>query len=159
MTVRAMNHHNKDDKGSGANTRHLWMLGCIGLAVGMTWNGNWAQLSSPSWVALAQSANDTPINDAQVTLFAKVVLAIEPIRIEAQKKATEATDENVKDQIRRDFIRKATEIITSNGMTVGDYNRITLKIRSPEGQAVKTRIEREIITLQQPSLPVSSPTP
>jgi 1,2-phenylacetyl-CoA epoxidase catalytic subunit len=73
---------------------------------------------------------------------------MEPHRQEAQQRSQAAEDPATKDQIRREFIRTATEIITRHGMTVPEYNRITLWIRSEEGKELKQRIEAEILRLQ-----------
>lgn len=95
--------------------------------------------------------------DEQLLLFAKVVLTMEPLRQEAQQQASRTTDEAVRDQIRREFLRKATAIMNEQGLSVPEYNRIALKIRTPEGRALKQRIEQEIINLQQ--LPANTPSP
>jgi len=110
----------------------------------------------PHWQAGAQST-PTPLEftEEQVTLFAKVVLTMEPLRQEAQQQASATTDEATRDQIRRDFIRKATTIMNEQGLSVPEYNRIALKIRTPEGRALKQQIEQEIINLQQ----ITPPTP
>jgi len=97
----------------------------------------------------------TELTEEQVKLFAKVVLQMEPLRQAAQQQANATSDEAIRDQIRRDFLRKATMIMTEQGLSVPEYNRIALKIRSPEGRALKQQIEQEIINLQQ----VTPPTP
>ncbi|MDX2271759.1 MAG: DUF4168 domain-containing protein [Cyanobacteriota bacterium] len=132
-----------------------WMGGIAVCTVGILgWLGVLPgyELGSPR--VLAQTTSQEGISPEQISLFAKVVLELEPHRLEAQKQAEETTDRNAKDEIRRQFIRKATEIITGNGMTVSDYNRITLRLKGSDGEALKTQIEQEILTLQ-----ASSPQP
>jgi 1,2-phenylacetyl-CoA epoxidase catalytic subunit len=97
-------------------------------------------------MAIAQTAEDA-FTPEKLALFAKIVLEIEPHRLEAQDRSAEA-ESGSREEIRRDFIRKATEIITTVGLTVPDYNRITLAIRSEDGQALRDQIEAEIRTLQ-----------
>ncbi|MEN9260490.1 MAG: DUF4168 domain-containing protein [Thermostichus sp. HHBFW_bins_43] len=88
------------------------------------------------------------LTDEQVTKYARIVLEMEPHRQEAQQRSQATDDPASKDQIRREFIRTASEIITRHGMSVPDYNRITLLIRSEEGRDLQQRIEAEILRLQ-----------
>ncbi|MGF1576332.1 MAG: DUF4168 domain-containing protein [Cyanophyceae cyanobacterium] len=97
-------------------------------------------------MAIAQTVEDA-FTPEKLALFAKIVLELEPHRLEAQDRSAEAESGN-REEIRRDFIRKATEIITTVGLTVPDYNLITLAIRSEDGQALRDQIEAEIRTLQ-----------
>ncbi|NJL98142.1 MAG: DUF4168 domain-containing protein [Synechococcaceae cyanobacterium SM2_3_2] len=119
----------------------------ISLLVGLSWIPG--QVILGEWlaeVAIAQTA-ESAFTAEKLALFAKIVLEIEPHRLEAQELSAEAESEN-REEIRRDFIRQATEIITAVGLTVPDYNRITLAIRSEDGQALRDQIEAEIRTLQ-----------
>ena len=79
--------------------------------------------------------------------YAKVVLAIEPYRVETAEASNNAEDESEQNEIRRQFIQKATEIIEANGMAVADYNRITIQLRQDED--LKARIEAAIRSHQQ----------
>ncbi len=97
------------------------------------------------WVALAQS--NPEFDPEKLALFAQIVLEVEPHRLEAQERSATA-DSSTRELIRRDFIRTATEIITAVGLSVPDYNRITLAIRSENGQALREQIEAEIRQLQ-----------
>jgi hypothetical protein len=135
--------------------KQLKQCSSIGLSLGLIWLLRWIPVAHqldflPVW---AQPDPPTEISPEQVTLFAKIVLEMEPYRQEAQKQSEATTDETLKKDIRRDFIRKATEIITSNGMTVVDYNRITLRIREEEGKTLKAQVEEEIRKLQEATLP------
>ncbi|MFQ3585964.1 MAG: DUF4168 domain-containing protein [Cyanobacteriota bacterium] len=120
--------------------------------VGLIWACTWipflavplAVAQTPTPVVLA----DEQVTDEQVTIYARIVLEMEPHRQESQQRSQATDDPASKDQIRREFIRTAQEIITRHGMSVPDYNRITLLIRSPEGKALQQRIETEILRLQ-----------
>ncbi len=115
--------------------------------IGVIWACTWIPaLTVP--LAVAQTPTPMALSDEQVTTYARIVLEMEPYRQASQQRSQATDDPAVKDQIRRDFIRTAQEIITRHGMTVPDYNRITLLIRSPEGQALQQRIEKEILRLQ-----------
>ena len=94
----------------------------------------------------AQTEADAVPNDL-VNLFAKVVLEIEPYRVEALEASNNAIDEREKDDIQRNFIRQATEIVESNGLAVADYNRITIQIR--QDSDLREQIEAAIRGLQQ----------
>jgi hypothetical protein len=136
-------------------------LGVYSLSLGLTMVGVAGLLLHP-FPAIAQTQAVNGISDEQIVQFAKIVLEMEPFRLEAQKKSESSSDLDVKDEIRREFIRKATQIITSNDMSVPDYNRITLRIRETDGEALKQKIEAEIINLQksgfQPPTPQPSPS-
>lgn len=97
---------------------------------------------------LAAQPAATTFEAEQLALFARVVLEIEPHRLEAQEKSAATEDPDEREQIRRDFIRQVTDILNTLGMTVPDYNRITLAIRSNDGQALRERIEDEVRQLQ-----------
>ncbi|MEN9220828.1 MAG: DUF4168 domain-containing protein [Thermostichus sp. BF3_bins_97] len=100
-------------------------------------------------LAVAQTPTTSVVlADEQVTMYARIVLEMEPHRQEAQQRSQATDDPASKDQIRREFIRTASEIITRHGMSVPDYNRITLLIRSEEGRSLQQRIETEILRLQ-----------
>jgi 1,2-phenylacetyl-CoA epoxidase catalytic subunit len=138
----------------------------IGLGlVGITLTGVLLSLSRPEGqiLAFAQVQSADQIDADQIELFAQIVLDMEPHRLEAQAQSENTTDPDTKDQIRREFIRKATEIITTHGMTVPDYNRITLLIRAEEGQSLRQDIEAQIRQLQEsgyePGTLGSVPTP
>lgn len=122
----------------------------IGL-VGVTLMGVLWSLSRPEGQisALAQAQTAEQIDAEQIELFAQIVLDMEPHRLEAQAQSENTTDSDTKEQIRREFIRKATEIITNHGMTVPDYNRITLLIRAEEGDTLRQDIEAQIRQLQE----------
>ncbi|MGK7912408.1 MAG: DUF4168 domain-containing protein [Synechococcus sp.] len=94
----------------------------------------------------AQTAEDSVPRDL-VNLFAKVVLEIEPYRVEALEASNNAVDDREKDGIQRDFIRQATEIVEANGLAVADYNRITIQLRQDD--ELREQIEAEIRGLQQ----------
>ncbi|WP_235278238.1 DUF4168 domain-containing protein [Synechococcus sp. Nb3U1] len=115
--------------------------------VGLIWACTWIPLLAVP-LAVAQTPTPVVLADEQVTMYARIVLEMEPYRQESQQRSQATDDPASKDQIRRDFIRTASEIITRHGMSVPDYNRITLLIRSPEGQALQRRIEAEILRLQ-----------
>ncbi len=116
--------------------------------VGLIWACTWIPLVGVS-LALAQTpAPSLALTDDQVTKYARIVLEMEPHRQETQQRSRVTDDPATKDQIRREFIRTATEIITRHGMSVSEYNRITLWIRSEEGKELKQRIEAEILRLQ-----------
>ena len=95
--------------------------------------------------ALAQGTEDTVPIDL-VNLFAKVVLEIEPHRVAALEASNSTSDDREKDEIRRSFIRQATEIIESNGLAVADYNRITIQLR--QDSDLREQIEIAIRGLQ-----------
>ncbi len=97
------------------------------------------------WAALAQS--NPEFETEKLALFARIVLEVEPHRLAAQERSATA-DSSTRELIRRDFIRTATEIITAVGLSVPDYNRITLALRSENGQALREQIEAEIRQLQ-----------
>ncbi|MEM9153901.1 MAG: DUF4168 domain-containing protein [Cyanobacteria bacterium P01_F01_bin.33] len=120
----------------------LW-LGVVG------WMGT-ASIAVPE-TARAQNNASASVPEAQVALFAKVVLELEPHRQELLEQANRATDETAKLDIKREFIRKATEIIETNEMTVPDYNRITIQLKQDD--ALKERIESEILRLQTQASP------
>ncbi|MGQ9836919.1 MAG: DUF4168 domain-containing protein [Cyanobacteriota bacterium] len=120
--------------------------------IGLIWASTWLPLLAVP-LAVAQTPapvllSNEQVTDEQVTTYARIVLEMEPYRQESQQRSQATDDPASKDQIRRDFIRTASEIITRHGMTVPEYNRITLLIRSPEGQALQKRIETEILRLQ-----------
>lgn len=94
----------------------------------------------------AQTSDDSVPNDL-VDLFAKVVLEIEPYRVEALEASNNTVDDREKDNIQRDFIRQATEIVESNGLAVADYNRITIQLR--QDSELREQIETAIRGLQQ----------
>ncbi|MFQ3612178.1 MAG: DUF4168 domain-containing protein [Cyanobacteriota bacterium] len=115
--------------------------------MGLIWACTWIPfLAVP--LAVAQTPTPVVLADEQVTIYARIVLEMEPHRQESQQRSQATDDPASKDQIRREFIRTAQEIITRHGMSVPDYNRITLLIRSPEGKALQQRIETEILRLQ-----------
>ncbi len=126
--------------------------------VGLIWVCTWIPVLGIS-LALAQTPTPSLVlTDDQVRKYARIVLEMEPHRQEAQQRSQATADPASKDQIRREFIRTATEIITRHGMTVPEYNRITLLIRSEEGRDLRHRIEAEILRLQSgdPSVSPSS---
>ncbi|MEN9203664.1 MAG: DUF4168 domain-containing protein [Thermostichus sp. DG_1_6_bins_120] len=125
------------------SVQHMAQKGLIGLIWVCTWIP-W--LSVP--LAVAQTPTPAVLADEQITAYARIVLEMEPYRQESQQRSQATDDPASKDEIRRDFIRTASEIITRHGMSVPEYNRITLLIRSPEGQALQQRIEAEILRLQ-----------
>lgn len=116
--------------------------------VGLIWVCTWIPVLTVSLAVAQTPTTSVVLSDEQVTMYARIVLEMEPHRQEAQKRSQATNDPASKDQIRREFIRTATEIITRHGMTVPDYNRITLLIRSEEGKALQQRIEAEILRLQ-----------
>ncbi|MGY2979421.1 hypothetical protein ACVWY9_002476 [Thermostichus sp. OS-CIW-31] len=116
--------------------------------VGLIWVCTWISVLTVSLAVAQTPTTSVVLSDEQVTMYARIVLEMEPHRQEAQKRSQATNDPASKDQIRREFIRTATEIITRHGMTVPDYNRITLLIRSEEGKALQQRIEAEILRLQ-----------
>lgn len=97
--------------------------------------------------ARAQDRAATTIPADQVALFAKVVLELEPHRQELLERSNQATNETAKLDIKREFIRKATEIIETYELTVPDYNRITIQLKQDD--ELKEQIESEILRLQQ----------
>ncbi|MEO1132865.1 MAG: DUF4168 domain-containing protein [Cyanobacteria bacterium J06639_1] len=112
--------------------------------------GVWASVAIGAGVMLparAQANATETIPDSQVELFAKVVLELEPFRQEALERSESADDESAKLTIKREYIRKATEIIETHDFTVPDYNRITIQLKDDED--LKTRIESEILRLQE----------
>ena len=102
-----------------------------------------AQAQAP---AQAQTGQD-PVPSDLVNLFAKVVLEIEPYRVDALEASNNAVDDREKDDIQRNFIRQATEIVESNGLAVADYNRITIQLR--QDSELREQIEAAIRGLQQ----------
>ena len=109
---------------------------------------------SPSfyWVGLGDrpvlaQVGGERVSEDLVNLFAKVVLKIEPYRQAAQTASSNAGDSEERNEIRRQFIRQATEIIEANGMTVADYNRIAIELRQDE--QLRGEIETAIQDLQQ----------
>lgn len=108
---------------------------------------------SPQLLAQAQSPAPAPFTPEQIEVFAQVVLAMEPYRLEAHEQSQATEDSQTQDQIRREFIRKATEIITDHGMTVPDYNRFVLTLQGEDGDVLKQQIEAQIrqIQLNDPS--------
>lgn len=116
--------------------------------VGLIWVCTWIPLVGVSLAVAQTPATPLALSDEQVTKYARIVLEMEPHRQEAQQRSQATEDPATKDQIRREFIRTATEIITRHGMTVPEYNRITLWIRSEEGKELRQRIEAEILRLQ-----------
>ena len=135
--------------------------GWIGFLIGCGWGITGVAL--PQLVALAQSPVPT-FTPEQIEVFAQVVLAMEPHRVEAHERSQATEDNQTKDQIRREFIRRATEIITDHGMTVPDYNRFVLTLQGEEGDVLKQQIEAQIrqIQLTDPSYTtpgLTSPSP
>ncbi|MFS8902088.1 DUF4168 domain-containing protein [Synechococcus sp. H60.2] len=126
--------------------------------VGLIWVCTWIPVLSISLAVAQTAATSLVLTDEQVAKYARIVLEMEPHRQEAQQRSQATADPASKDQIRREFIRTATEIITRHGMTVPEYNRITLLIRSEEGRDLQQRIEAEILRLQSadPSVSPSS---
>lgn len=96
--------------------------------------------------ARAQTGQD-PVSHDLVDLFAKVVLEIEPYRVEALEASNNSVNDREKDDIQRNFIRQATEILESHGMAVADYNRITIQLRQDD--ELREQIEAAIRGLQQ----------
>ncbi|MEO0852109.1 MAG: DUF4168 domain-containing protein [Cyanobacteria bacterium J06648_11] len=97
--------------------------------------------------ARAQADTTEAIPNSQVELFAKVVLELEPFRQDALERSDRANDESTKLTIKREYIRKATEVIETHDLTVPDYNRITIQLKDDE--TLKSRIETEILRLQK----------
>lgn len=129
-----------------------WRRYGLWIGISLIWGLSWLPVVDATPLpALAQASLDAEpeITDEQIKQFAQVVLEMEPFRVEAYEQAEQTEDPDRKDEIRREFIRKATEIITSSGLTVTDYNRITLKIRSDDGKDLKQEIEAEILAIQQ----------
>ena len=126
--------------------------------VGLIWVCTWIPVLTVSLAVAQTAATSLVLTDEQVAKYARIVLEMEPHRQEAQQRSQATADPASKDQIRREFIRTATEIITRHGMTVPEYNRITLLIRSEEGKALQQRIEAEILRLQSAD-PRESPKP
>ncbi len=126
--------------------------------VGLIWACSWIPVLGISLAVAQTPTTSLVLTDEQVTKYARIVLEMEPRRQEAQQRSQATEDPASKDQIRREFIRTATEIITRHGMTVPEYNRITLWIRSEEGEDLRHRIEAEILRLQSedPSVSPSS---
>ncbi|MFS8859457.1 DUF4168 domain-containing protein, partial [Synechococcus sp. H60.1] len=116
--------------------------------VGLIWVCTSIPVLTVSLAVAQTAATSLVLTDEQVAKYARIVLEMEPHRQEAQQRSQATADPASKDQIRREFIRTATEIITRHGMTVPEYNRITLLIRSEEGKALQQRIEAEILRLQ-----------
>lgn len=126
--------------------------------VGLIWVCTSIPVLTVSLAVAQTAATSLVLTDEQVAKYARIVLEMEPHRQEAQQRSQATADPASKDQIRREFIRTATEIITRHGMTVPEYNRITLLIRSEEGKALQQRIEAEILRLQSAD-PRESPKP
>lgn len=116
--------------------------------VGLIWVCTWLPLLTVPLAVAQTPITSGVLTDEQVTKYARIVLEMEPHRQEAQQRSQATDDPASKDQIRREFIRTASEIITRHGMSVPDYNRITLLIRSEEGRDLQQRIEAEILRLQ-----------
>ncbi len=138
----------------GAGWLALVISCSIGLLGGLT----------PQIQAQAQSPAPTIFTPEQIEVFAEVVLAMEPHRLEAHEQSQSTDDSQTKDQIRREFIRKATEIITDHGMTVPDYNRFVLTLQGDNGDVLKQQVEAQIRQIQlndpdytNPSLPSPAP--
>ncbi len=133
----------------GVTQRH-WGPVSGWFALSLLWGISWLPaLTNPELPALAQSVITEEVTEEQQELFAKIVLQVEPYRVLAQQTSLNTVDPSEKEDVRRKFIRKATEIITANGMTVPEYNRITLRIRSEEGAALRQTIEAQIQALQE----------
>ncbi|MFS8907722.1 DUF4168 domain-containing protein [Synechococcus sp. OH2] len=126
--------------------------------VGLIWVCTSIPVLTVSLAVAQTAATSLVLTDEQVAKYARIVLEMEPHRQEAQQRSQATADPASKDQIRREFIRTATEIITRHGMTVPEYNRITLLIRSEEGRDLQQRIEAEILRLQSAD-PRESPKP
>ncbi len=127
--------------------RTVASIGLVGITLmGVVWS-----LTRPEGQisAFAQVQSAEQMDPEQIKLFAQIVLDMEPYRLEAQAQSENTTDPDTQEQIRREFIRKATEIITNHGMTVPDYNRITLLIRAEEGESLRQDIEAQIRQLQE----------
>lgn len=116
--------------------------------VGLIWACTWIPVLTVPLAVAQTPTTSVVLADEQVTMYARIVLEMEPHRQEAQQRSQATDDPASKDQIRREFIRTASEIITRHGMSVPDYNRITLLIRSEEGRSLQQRIETEILRLQ-----------
>jgi hypothetical protein len=116
--------------------------------VGLIWVCTWIPVLTVSLAVAQTPTTSVVLADEQVTMYARIVLEMEPHRREAQQRSQATDDPASKDQIRREFIRTATEIITRHGMSVPDYNRITLLTRSEAGRDLQQRIETEILRLQ-----------
>lgn len=136
------------------------MRGCwsgwisLGLSFGLIGGG----INLPTVPAAAQSPTPSAYSQEQIALFAQIVLAMEPHRVEAHTRSQQTDDSQAKDQIRREFIRTATEIITGHGMTVPDYNSIVLSLQGQDGDLLKQQIEAQIRQIQL-SDPQAYPTP
>lgn len=126
-----------------------WSFSSVWLSLSLLWGISWLPtLPLQDLPALAQSGVINEITADQKALFARIVLQIEPYRILALEQSEGTIDPELKAEIQRKFIRKATEIITINGMTVPDYNRITLRVRGDQGEILRQEIEAEIRALQ-----------
>ena len=90
------------------------------------------------------------VSEETVEQFARVVLALEPFRLKALDDTNSTSDRTEQNDIRREFIRQATEVIEGHEMSVPDYNRITIQLR--EDDDLKARIEDAIRSLQQENI-------
>ena len=131
---------------------NVWVSLAVFVAIGGTMGAAVSEVTDLSWIrlgarpALAQVGGDGVTEDI-VNLFARVVLEIEPYRKDALEASSNTDNDSEKNEIRRQFIRQATEIIEANGMTVADYNRIAIQLRQDED--LRGEIESAIRVLQE----------
>jgi len=103
--------------------------------------------------AYAQSAE-------QVTQYAKAVLQIEPVRQEALAEAKQvmggsvpanvcrqSSIPNAVESVCKTFLSRSADIIQSSGLTIGEFNRITMRLQNDS--RLRDRMRQELIRLQQ----------
>lgn len=130
----------------GLNRRSLSAaIAGLGLAIGV--------VTLQAVGVLGQANEVEEFTPAQVEQYARVVLAVDPIRRQARERTNAAPDEATQSDIQRNFVRQATDIIERCGLSVPDYNRIT--IRLGEDAALKNRIEQVVRDLQDRAEPDS----
>jgi len=96
----------------------------------------------------------------QVTQYAKAVLQIEPVRQEALAEAKQimggsvpsnvcrqSSIPNTVESVCKTFLSRSAEIIKSSGLTISEFNQITMRLQKDSG--LRDRMRQELIRLQQ----------
>ncbi|WP_424411148.1 DUF4168 domain-containing protein [Microcoleus sp.] len=118
---------------------------------------------SPS-LGFGASAQAQEISNAEITSYARSLLAIEPRRVEAYNEIKGMAGGSVPrvvcnetQEINRlsggvrgiavNYCQQAKKVIETNGLTVSRFNQLTLLLQA--NPAVKQRIQAELLRLQQ----------
>ncbi len=96
----------------------------------------------------------------QIQQYAKAVLQIEPIRRESLEKAKQIMGGNVPANVCRqddlpngvegvckNFLTRSAQIIKDSGLSIGEFNQITVRLQKDPG--LKNRMRQELIEQQK----------